>query len=86
MNDNIKLTSKEYTITLSDNNLQYVLDNSLIESIKSAVYELEGIDIIIYHDQRKAFIVDIIDEDLDPKLVYSKIIKVIASHRLTANA
>lgn len=86
MTDNIKLTSKEYTITLSDNNLQYVLDNSLIEPIKSAVYELEGIDIIIYHDQRKAFIVDIIDENLDPKLVYSKIIKVIATHRLTANA
>lgn len=86
MNDNIRLTSQEYTITLSDNNLQYVLDNSLIEPIKNAVYDLEGVDIIIYHDQRKAFIVDIIDENLDPKLVYSKIIKVIASHRLTANA
>lgn len=86
MNDNIKLTSQEYTITLSDNNLQYVLDNSLIEPIKSAVYELEGIDIIIYHDHRKAFIVDIRDEDLDPKLVYSKIIKVIASYKLTTNA
>lgn len=86
MNNQIKLTSKEYTITLSDNNLQYVLDNSLIEPIKSAVYELEGIDIIIYHDHRKAFIVDILDENLDPKLVYSKIIKVIAAYRLTADA
>ena len=86
MNNHIKLTSREYTITLSDQNLQTVIAYDLVESIKSAVYELEGIDIIIYHDQRKAFIIDILDENLDPKLVYSKITKVIASHKLTASA
>ena len=84
MTDNIKLTSKEYTITLSDNNLQYVLDNGLIEPIKNAVYELDGIDTIMFYNN--TFIVDIRDRDLNITQVYSKIIKVIAGHRLTANA
>ncbi len=83
MINGIKLTSREYTITLSDNNLQYVLDNDLIESIKNAVYKIEDIDIIIYHHQRRAFIVDVIDENLDPKLIYTKIIETIATHRLS---
>ena len=84
MTSGIELTSKEYTITLSDNNLQYVLDNDLIEPIKSAVYEIEGIDIIIYIDYKKVFIVDVLEVEIDPKLIYAKIIKVIATHRLSA--
>lgn len=84
MSDNIKLTGKEYTITLSDNNLQYVLDNRLIESIKSAVYEIKGVDIILYSSIKETFIVDVLDVDIDPKNIYAKIIKTIATHRLTA--
>lgn len=81
MTSGIELTGKEYTITLSDNNLQYVIDNALIEPIKSAVYELEGIDTIMFYNN--TFIVDIRDRYLNITQVYSKIIKVIATHRLS---
>ena len=81
MTSGIELTSKEYTITLSDNNLQYVLDNDLIEPIKSAVYEIEGIDLILFYNN--TFIVDIRDRNLNITQVYSKIIKTIATHRLS---
>ena len=81
MTSGIELTGKEYTITLSDNNLQYVIDNDLIEPIKSAVYELEGIDTIMFYNN--TFIVDIRDRYLNITQVYSKIIKVIATHRLS---
>ena len=84
MTSGIELTSKEYTITLSDNNLQYVLDNDLVEPIKSAVYEIEGIELILYSNFKEAFIVDVLDVELDPKSIYAKIIKVIATHRLSA--
>lgn len=82
MTSGIKLTSKEYTITLSDNNLQYVLDNDLVEPLKSVVYEIEGIDTIIFYNN--TFIIDIRDLNLNITQVYSKIIKTIATHRLSA--
>ena len=84
MTSGIELTSKEYTITLSDNNLQYLLDNDLVEPIKSAVYKIEGIDLILYSNFKEVFIVDVLDVEIDPKLIYAKIIKVIATHRLSA--
>ena len=84
MTSGIELTSKEYTITLSDNNLQYVIDNDLIEPIKSEVYKIDGIDLILYSNFKEAFIVDVLDVEIDPKLIYAKIIKVIATHRLSA--
>lgn len=84
MTSGIELTSKEYTITLSDNNLQYVIDNDLVEPIKSAVYEIEGIDLILYSNFKEVFIVDVLDVEIDPKSIYAKIIKVIATHRLSA--
>lgn len=82
MTSGIELTGKEYTITLSDNNLQYVIDNDLVEAIKNTVYELEGIDTIMFYNN--TFIVDIRDRDLNITQVYSKVIKVIATHRLSA--
>ena len=84
MTSGIELTSKEYTITLSDNNLQYVLDNDLVEPIKSEVYKIDGIDLILYSNFKETFIVDVLDVEIDPKLIYAKIIKVIATHRLSA--
>ena len=82
MNNNIRLTSREYTIILSDSNLQYVINNSLIESIKNAVYEIDGIDTIMFYNN--TFIVDIRDPNLSITQVYPLIIKVIATHRLSA--
>lgn len=83
-NNNIELTSREYTITLSDQNLQIVIAFDLIESIKNKVYGLGGIDTIMFYNN--TFIVDILDPNLDVKQVYTRIIKVIAAYRLTADA
>ena len=85
MTNGINLTSREYMVTLSDNNLQYVIDNDLIDPIKSAVYEIgEGVDLILYSHYEDAFIINILDIEIDPKLIYAKIIKEIATHRLSA--
>ena len=82
MNSHIKLTGRECTITLSDQNLQTVIAYDLIESIKNAVYGLDGIDTIMFYNN--TFIVDILDPDLDVKQIYTKIIKVIAGYKPTA--
>lgn len=83
MNNHIKLTSREYTITLSDQTLEAVIAYDLIESIKNKVYGLDGIDTIMFYNNK--FIIDILDPDLEIDQVYTTILKAIAGYKLTAN-
>ena len=84
MNNHIKLTSREYTITLSDQTLEAVIAYDLIETIKNKVYGLDGIDTIMFYNNK--FIVDILDPDLEVDQVYTTILKSIAGYKLTASA
>ena len=84
MNNHIKLTSREYTITLSDQTLEAVIAYDLIETIKNKVYGLDGIDTIMFYNNK--FIVDILDPDLEIDQVYTTILKAIAGYKLTAIA
>lgn len=84
MNNHIKLTSREYTITLSDQTLEAVIAYDLIETIKNKVYGLGGIDTIMFYNNK--FIVDILDPDLEIDQVYTTILKAIAGYKLTASA
>tara|TARA_R110001592_G_C13193009_1_gene753709 strand:+ start:24074 stop:24355 length:282 start_codon:yes stop_codon:yes gene_type:complete len=80
--NDIKLTGKEYTITFTENMYDYIVEHSLLETIKTELYtNFDGIDAVLeYHG---SLIIDVNNINLNPATIYAKVVKVIGNHKLS---